>query len=162
MMSNNGVPAPVHSASGPPVPRTFATAARRASCGWARLHPYRAVALVGCSLSDGVGSFIVDPSRYSAYHCNALVSRLSEQLEQQNDLRDLMDKASEGGGGSVIGTLSYRADYEKALGDEKLLRRTAAEKKCALPPPAPSAPTASAVPRPSSTPTSFQSDQTIR
>ena len=55
-----------------------------------------------------------------------------------------MDKASEGGGGSVIGALSYRPDYEKQLGDEKVLRRTAAEKKCALEPPA------------------FESDQSIR
>jgi hypothetical protein len=87
---------------------------------------------------------------------------LSELIGQQNDLRNLMDKASEGGGGNVIGTLSYRADYEKVLGEEKLLRRTAAEKKCQLPPSATPAPAASVLPPPSSIPTSYQSDQTIR
>jgi hypothetical protein len=91
--------------------------------------------LGGCSLRDGVGPYIVDPGRYSAYHCNDLVTRLKALLEQEQNLRNLMDKASEGGGGTVIGTLSYRADYEKALGDEKVLRRTAAEKKCELGPP---------------------------
>ena len=53
-----------------------------------------------------------------------------------------MNRASEGGGGALIGNLTYRADYENALGEEKVLRRTAAEKKCELPPPAaPASPT---------------------
>jgi hypothetical protein len=44
----------------------------------------------------------------------------------------------------VIGNLSYRAEYEDVLGEEKVLRRAAAEKNCDLNPPA------------------LQSDQTIR
>jgi hypothetical protein len=100
--------------------------------------------LGGCSLSDGVGPYIADPGQFSVYHCKDLVNRLKAITEREKELRELMDKASEGGGGSVIGTLSYRPDYEKQLGDEKVLRRTAAEKKCALEPPA------------------FESDQSIR
>lgn len=92
-------------------------------------------ALAGCSLSEGVGTYMIDPARYSAYHCKDLVDRLKELHDRQKELRNLIDKASEGGGGTVIATLAYRADYEKALGEEKLLRRTAAEKKCELEPP---------------------------
>jgi hypothetical protein len=103
-----------------------------------------AAALAGCSMSDGIGPYIVDPGRYSVYHCKDLVALLEELLAQEKELRNLMDKASEGGGGTVIGALSYRADYEKALGEEAALRRTAAEKKCELGPP------------------TYQSDQTIR
>ncbi len=103
-----------------------------------------AVTLAGCSLSDGVGPYIVDPGRYSAYHCKDLVERLKALTTRQKELRDLIGKASEGGGGTVIGTLSYRPEYEKDLGEEKVLRRTAAEKKCALEPPI------------------FESDQSIR
>lgn len=91
--------------------------------------------LSACSMGDGVGSFLVDPGRYTAYHCDDLVKRLTELQTRQKQLRDLMDRASEGGGGVVIGTLAYRTDYEKALGEEKVLRRTAAEKKCELAPP---------------------------
>jgi len=105
---------------------------------------FLAVTLAGCSLSDGVGPYIVDPGRYSAYHCKDLVERLKALTARQKELRDLMGKASEGGGGSVIGAISYRPDYEKQLGEEKVLRRTAAEKKCALEPP------------------TFESDQSIR
>jgi hypothetical protein len=103
-------------------------------------------ALTGCSFSDGVGPYIVDPGRYSVYHCKDLVDRLKVLLAREKELRDLTDRASDGGGGAVIGTLSYRADYEKTLGEEKVLRRTAANKKCELETPHPS----------------FESDQTIR
>jgi len=93
--------------------------------------------LTGCSfnLNEGIGPYIVDPARYSAYHCRDFINRSKTLADREKELRDLMDKASEGGGGAVIGALSYRADYEKVLGEERLLKRTAAEKKCELTPP---------------------------
>lgn len=97
---------------------------------------FAAAVLAGCSLSDGVGPYISDPGRFSVFHCKDLVQRLKEITARETELRELMNKASEGGGGAVIGALAYRPDYEKQLGDEKVLRRTAAEKKCALEPPA--------------------------
>ena len=47
-----------------------------------------------------------------------------------------MDKANESSGGALIGNLTYRADYEDVLGEEKVLRRAAAEKNCDLSTPA--------------------------
>jgi hypothetical protein len=41
-----------------------------------------------------------------------------------------MDRADQGGGGAVIGSLAYRPDYDSVLGEERLLQRTAAEKNC--------------------------------
>jgi hypothetical protein len=129
--------------------------------------------LAGCSATDGVGPFIVDPGRYSVYHCDGLQARLKVLLEREDELNNLMQKASEGGGGVLIGNMSYRADYEKTVGEERLLRRTAADKKCELPPPgAPASPTPTAyttppppaaysAPPPAGAPV-FQSDQTIR
>jgi predicted small secreted protein len=130
--------------------------------------------LAGCSTTDGVGPFIVDPGRYSVYHCDGLQTRLKVLLAREDELNNLMQKASEGGGGVLIGNMSYRADYEKTLGEEKLLRRTAAEKKCELPPPAVAAsptptaystqppPAAYTAPSPPAGAPVFQSDQTIR
>ena len=55
------------------------------------------------------------------------------------------DITSEGGGGVLIGNLTYRADYENTVAEEKVLRRAAAEKNCDLnPPPPPAAPTPTA------------------
>jgi predicted small secreted protein len=120
--------------------------------------------LAGCSTSDGVGSFIVDPGHYSVYHCDGLAARLKVLLAREQELANLMNRASEGGGGVLIGNLAYRTDYENAVGEEKVLRRAAAEKKCELPPPAqPMSSTPApyaAQPAPATVPI-FQSDQTI-
>jgi hypothetical protein len=103
-----------------------------------------AVALAGCALNEGPGQLAVDPGRYEFYHCADLATRLTVLQARENELRTLMAKAGESGGGVLVGTLAYRADYEAVLSEEKLLQRTAAEKKCAVGPPA------------------FQSDQTVR
>ncbi len=102
-------------------------------------------ALVSCGIGEGgVGTLALDPGRYALYHCNDLVARLKALIARESELRNLMDKASEGTGGALIGALSYRTEYETVLSDQKLVRRTAAEKKCELGPP------------------TYQSDQTIR
>jgi hypothetical protein len=86
--------------------------------------------LVGCGSSGGAGSLLVDPGRYSAYHCNDLAARWKVLVAREKELRELMDRADQGGGGAVIGSLAYRPDYDSVLGEERLLQRTAAEKNC--------------------------------
>ena len=104
-----------------------------------------AVALAGCALNEGPGQLAVDPGRYEFYHCGDLATRLTVLQARETELRTLMAKAGEGGSGALVGALAYRADYETVLSEEKLLQRTAAEKKCEVgPPPA------------------FQSDQAVR
>jgi hypothetical protein len=101
------------------------------------------MALAGCGLGNGPGSFLVDPGRYEAYHCNDLVTRWKQLTDREKELRALMDKASQSGTGAVIGAVAYRTDYEGVLTEEKLVQREASEKKCELT-------------------TTFQSDQLIR
>jgi len=112
-------------------------------------------ALSGCGMGGGAGALLVDPGRYNAYHCNDLAARWKVLVAREKDLRALMERASEGGGGAVIGSLAYRSDYESVLGEERLLQRAAAEKNCGLTPQFQS----SMQPQGD---TQFQSDQTIR
>ena len=106
-------------------------------------------ALGGCGVSEqGIGTLTLDPGRYVLYHCNDLVDRLKGLINREKELRNLMDKAGESTAGALIGTLSYRTEYETVLSDQKLVRRVAAEKKCDLGSLGP--------------PRSYQSDQTIR
>jgi hypothetical protein len=100
-------------------------------------------ALAGCGMSDGPGALLIDPGRYSAYHCNDLAARWKVLVAREKDLRALMDKADQTAGGAVIGSLAYRTDYDSVIGEERLLQRTAAEKNCNFT-------------------TQFQSDQIIR
>ena len=104
-----------------------------------------AFALAGCGSGGGAGAFIVDPGHYDAYHCKDLDARAKVLATREKELRALMDKASEGGGGAVIGALSYRTDYESVLTEQKLVQREQTEKKCAQQPAG-----------------NFQSDQMIR
>jgi hypothetical protein len=104
---------------------------------------FGAVALAGCGLRDGYGTLIVDPARYAALHCKELIATRSSLIRREQELRNLIDKASDGSAGTAIATMAYRTDYESVLSEEKLVDRTAAEKKCEL------------------TPT-YQSDQTVR
>jgi hypothetical protein len=99
--------------------------------------------LGSCGMTDGAASFLVDPGHYSVYHCNDFVARWKVLVAREKELHGLIDKADEGGGGAVIGSLAYRTDYESVLSEEKLLLRTAAEKNCSFTP-------------------EFQSDQSIR
>lgn len=88
-------------------------------------------ALTACGTSD---MLLVDPGHYSVYHCKDLVAESQNLATREKQLRDLMDKASEGTGGTIIGAFSYRTDYETVLEQQKLLKRTAAEQKCELTP----------------------------
>jgi hypothetical protein len=125
---------------------TQATAARRGRPIYGfrgALLGVAAVALAGCGMTDGAGSILVDPGRYVAYHCNELAARWKILVAREKQLRGLIDKANEGGGGAVIGSLAYRTDYDSVLTEERLLQRAAADKDCGFTP-------------------EFQSDQTIR
>ena len=124
-----------------PVPATRQS--RSPFAGWpTRLFGFAVLALAGCSARGDPGSFLIDPGRYDTYRCNDLATRWKVLAAREKELRGLMDKASEGGGGIIIGSLAYRTDYDAALSDEKLLLRTAADKNCGFNP-------------------SLQSDQTI-
>ena len=101
------------------------------------------LALTGCGMSDGAGALLVDPGRYTLYRCDDLAARRKALIARENELRGLIERASESAGGAVIGSLAYRSDYDAVLAEEKLLARNAAEKNCSFAAP-------------------LQSDQTIR
>ncbi len=109
-----------------------------------------AAALSGCS--EGAGTLLIDPGRYSAYHCNDLAAQWKVLLARDKQLRELMDRADQGGGsGAVIGSLAYRTDYESVRSEERLLQRELAAKNCN-----------STTQTTTQTTTQFQSDQAIR
>jgi hypothetical protein len=112
----------------------------RAWAGFPRLLALLAViglagALTGCGSFDG-GQLLIDPGRYSIFKCDDLAKRWKTVTAREKDLRELMARASQTGGGAVVGSVAYRADYDAVLSDERLLQHTATEKNCPLPYPA--------------------------
>ena len=101
------------------------------------------IALSGCGVSEGLGALVADPAKYSLSSCRELVGIWKTLGDREKELRDLISRARDGAGGTVIGELSYRTDYETVLREKTMVTRVAAERKCALTP-------------------VYQSDQTIR
>jgi hypothetical protein len=94
------------------------------------LFAFAAIALTGCGPDLGPGTMMVDPGRYSVYHCNDLAARWKVLVAREKELRGLMDKANDGGVGALIGSVAYRSDYESVMTEERLIQREAADKKC--------------------------------
>lgn len=88
--------------------------------------------LTGCGLGNGPGSLIVDPGKFDSYHCNDLVARWKLNNAKEQELRNLIDRAAQAPGGTVIGTLTYRSDYESVLTEKRIIQQQAAEKNCEL------------------------------
>jgi hypothetical protein len=89
-------------------------------------------ALAGCGFGNGAGSIFVDPGKFESYRCADLVARWKTDNDREKELRNLMDKAAQAPGGSVIGTVTYRSDYESILTEKRMLQQQAAEKNCEL------------------------------
>jgi autotransporter translocation and assembly factor TamB len=89
------------------------------------------MALCGCG-GGGVGSLLVDPGQYDAFHCKDLVQVWGTFNAREQTLRSLTAKASEATGGAVIGALTYRTELETIAAQRKLVQQEAAEKKCEL------------------------------
>ena len=128
-------------------------------------------AVAGCAGHDG-GALLIDPGRYDVYKCDDLPARWKLVTAREKELRALMDRASQTGGGAVVGSIAYRTEYEEVLSDERLLQRTAAAKNCAVSFPVGGAvqqlpmqsgqPQAGQAPGGSTQNTVYQSDQGIR
>jgi hypothetical protein len=120
-----------------------------------------------CAHGDGIGAFITDPAMYDGYNCKQLAAQRDGLTTRQKQLRNLIDKADQGGGGTVIGALAYRSDYQKVLEQEKLLQRAEASRKCQVALPAttasPQAPVTMSAPGPAAPAavSTYASDHTI-
>jgi hypothetical protein len=101
------------------------------------------IALSGCGASYGPGQLLVAPGTYDAYRCKDLVAQWDQLNKREIELQANMSRASQGGGGTVIGAMAYGTDYQTVLTQKKMVQQEAAAKNCELV-------------------KSFQSDQTVR
>lgn len=91
--------------------------------------------LTGCgtSLQDQVGDSVwVTPRKYAYYDCLQLQGQDRGFAARQKDLEELMARAAQGPGGSMVGTLAYRTEYQQVLGERRGVAAIAAEKRCQI------------------------------
>jgi hypothetical protein len=98
-------------------------------CGLALL---AAGSLGGCAFApDALDAVFTDPAKYDLVGCKDLAEREGQLAKREQELRDLMDKASQGTGGGVANAVAYRTDYLNARGELRLVREVAQRKECA-------------------------------
>src|SRR3974377_1188112 len=100
-----------------------------------------AFALVDCS-EDRLSRFVVAPGKYTFYTCDEIATAIKNYTARQEELRQLMARASTDPAGRLISTMTYESDYISAEGELRDLRGAGADKNCrAIPPSTPPAAT---------------------
>jgi hypothetical protein len=107
--------------------RTFFGASQRAAVLLA------ALGLAGCAgaSSNFAGNAMVAPGAYNHYDCAQLAQTAVNLRTRQNELEQLMARASKGPGGDFVNTVTYRSDYEYTRGQYNEVMAAAANKNCA-------------------------------
>jgi len=76
-------------------------------------------------------SAYIAPGRFDVYTCSDIDERARGMQRRKEELEQLMGKASEGAGGSIVNTIAYRAEYLQARDDLAELAHASADKQCA-------------------------------
>jgi hypothetical protein len=86
----------------------------------------------GCSatLNAMGGDPFVPPEKFAFLRCQDIAKRLVDSKAREQQLRTLMDRSSEGVGGSTVNLFVYQPEYQTVLSDLQQLKDTATEKNC--------------------------------
>jgi hypothetical protein len=90
-----------------------------------------AAALGGCATAyETVGDPYVSPGKFNFLRCEVIAKRLADAETRDQELRTLMDRATNSVGGGAVNLFVYSPDREGVEAELRLLRRTAGEKRC--------------------------------
>jgi hypothetical protein len=98
-----------------------------------RVAPIAALVLSACSTSDNMFTVFADPGKYQYYSCDQIAGQRKTWALKEQELRQLMNKADQSAGGSVVNALAYKSDYVAASEELKVLEATARSKNCDMP-----------------------------
>jgi hypothetical protein len=89
----------------------------------------------GCA---GVGddtlghALTADPGKYTLYNCRDVDTAMSTAMLRITELEQLISRASQGTGGTVMAAVAYRSEYNQARSQLRALKVAAAEKQCVV------------------------------
>jgi hypothetical protein len=87
--------------------------------------------LVGCSSVGGSPmTVLADPAKYKYSTCESLNRQRQTWMAKEQDLRQLMDRAEQSAGGSVVNILAYKGDHVAATEELELIEHAAQAKNC--------------------------------
>jgi hypothetical protein len=79
-------------------------------------------------------SIYAAPGKYDFLDCAGITNRLKAQSARETQLRELMSRANEAAGGSVVSAIAYQDDFNTVRADLRALRKAAEEKRCSIEP----------------------------
>jgi hypothetical protein len=93
----------------------------------------------GCA-GDAAEQLFIRPGRYDYLDCREIASARHKLAVQEQELKTLIARAEQDAFGRLIAAASYRGDYLRVQGDQKMLVEVAARKNCPAVPPGAAAP----------------------
>jgi hypothetical protein len=90
-------------------------------------------ALAGCAGAVDGPLLFTDPGKYQFHNCEQLATAAKGQIQRQQELKDLINKAEQGAGGIIVSLMAYRSDYVAVEEDLRMIETTARNKNCATP-----------------------------
>ena len=85
--------------------------------------------LSGCSSSIQETLFTA-PGKYDFYQCDQLAQAAQSHRIREQELEQLMDRATRGPAGGLVSNVAYRNEYAQARANQKLIAEAAAKKNC--------------------------------
>src|SRR3954466_12649338 len=80
-----------------------------------------AAVTAGCSSPGGSSmTFFADPGKYQYHNCAQLETEKRAQAAREKELRELIARAQQSTGGTVVGVMAYRSDYQTAAENLRL------------------------------------------
>jgi len=89
--------------------------------------------LAGCgtiTAQTGTSAYIA-PGKFDVYTCSDITERTQVVQKRKDELEQLMGRASDGGGGSIVNAVAYQAEYRQSRDELVELSRASADKQCA-------------------------------
>jgi hypothetical protein len=79
-------------------------------------------------------SIYAAPGKYDFLDCATIATRLAGASARETQLRELMSRANEAAGGSIVNAMVYQDDFNTVRADARALRKAAEAKKCSTEP----------------------------
>jgi hypothetical protein len=89
-----------------------------------------ATGMSGCESADMLFSV---PGNFDYFSCASIAATATATLKRQQELQELIDRAEQDTGGTLVAAAAYRTEYFKTRGDLKQLDEAARNKKCEPP-----------------------------
>lgn len=71
-----------------------------------------------------------DPAKYQYSTCESIGKQRQTWVSRERELKQLMDRAEQSAGGTVVNVLAYKADHTAASEELQLLETAARAKNC--------------------------------